>query len=122
MSFLKGGLYYASHLTTVSETYAREITSPEFGCGLEACSPSARANELTGILNGIDNADPRVPRTCGAVRRRRSTGKRVITIMCARNSLAARGPLFGLVARLSPKGVDLVLNAETIVNAGARSW
>ena len=35
LSFLKGGIVYASHLTTVSETYAREITTSEFGCGLE---------------------------------------------------------------------------------------
>jgi len=35
LSFLKGGLVYASHLTTVSATYAREITTDEFGCGLE---------------------------------------------------------------------------------------
>ena len=35
LSFLKGGLVYASHLTTVSATYAREITTEEFGCGLE---------------------------------------------------------------------------------------
>ena len=35
LSFLKGGIVYASHLTTVSETYAREITTRELGCGLE---------------------------------------------------------------------------------------
>src|SRR6201996_2597444 len=61
MSFLKGGLVYASHLTTVSSTYAREITTHEFGCGLEGLL-SARSNalELTGILNGIDESwDPR---------------------------------------------------------------
>src|SRR5258707_783368 len=34
LSFLKGGIVYASHLTTVSETYAREITTRELGCGL----------------------------------------------------------------------------------------
>ena len=38
LSFLKGGIVYASHLTTVSETYAREITTTELGCGLEGCS------------------------------------------------------------------------------------
>jgi len=37
LSFLKGGLVYASHLTTVSATYAREITTAEFGCGPRAC-------------------------------------------------------------------------------------
>src|SRR5258705_421572 len=35
VSFLKGGLVYASHLTTVSATYAKEITTRELGCGLE---------------------------------------------------------------------------------------
>ena len=42
VSFLKAGLIYATHLTTVSATYAREITSPAFGCGLEACCASDR--------------------------------------------------------------------------------
>src|SRR5215475_13941221 len=35
LSFLKAGIFYASHLTTVSGTYAEEITRPEFGCGLD---------------------------------------------------------------------------------------
>jgi len=35
LSFIKAGLVYASHLTTVSQTYAREITTTEFGCGLQ---------------------------------------------------------------------------------------
>ena len=36
ISFLKGGLRYADHLTTVSPTYAREICTPEaFGMGLD---------------------------------------------------------------------------------------
>ena len=61
LSFLKGGLIYASHLTTVSETYAREITTPEFGCGLEGLlRRRSDAAQLTGILNGIDESwDPR---------------------------------------------------------------
>src|SRR6185312_4484720 len=55
LSFLKGGLVYASHLTTVSATYAREITTPEYGCGLEdLLRGRSNASELTGILNGID--------------------------------------------------------------------
>jgi starch synthase len=35
ISFLKAGICYASHVTTVSETYAREITTHEYGCGLD---------------------------------------------------------------------------------------
>ncbi len=61
LSFLKGGLIYASHLTTVSATYANEITTPELGCGLEGLLRGrSNAHELTGILNGIDESwDPR---------------------------------------------------------------
>ena len=35
LSFLKAGIFYASHVTTVSRTYAQEITTPEKGCGLD---------------------------------------------------------------------------------------
>ncbi|MEK5769049.1 glycogen/starch synthase, partial [Acinetobacter schindleri] len=51
LSFLKGGLVYASHLTTVSATYAKEITTAELGCGLEGLLRArSEAAELTGIL------------------------------------------------------------------------
>lgn len=56
MSYLKAGLYYASHITTVSPTYAREITMPEHGCGLHGLLSERAAQErLTGILNGVDD-------------------------------------------------------------------
>jgi starch synthase len=42
VSFLKAGLVYASHLTTVSENYAGEITTPQFGCGLDGLLRCAR--------------------------------------------------------------------------------
>src|SRR5260370_21742992 len=60
MSFLKAGLFYASHLTTVSPTYAREILTPEMGCGLDGLlRQRADRGQLTGILNGIDDSyDP----------------------------------------------------------------
>src|SRR6266540_131866 len=60
VSFLKGGLVYASHLTTVSATYAKEITTRELGCGLEGLlQRRSDAAQLTGILNGIDESwDP----------------------------------------------------------------
>ena len=55
VSFLKAGIFYASHVTTVSETYAREITSWEHGCGLDGLLRTRdERGELTGILNGID--------------------------------------------------------------------
>jgi starch synthase len=53
VSFLKAGIRFADRLTTVSPRYAREILTPEFGCGLDGLLRT-RADDLVGILNGID--------------------------------------------------------------------
>lgn len=127
VSFLKGGLVYASHLTTVSETYAREITTPELGCGLEGLLAKRwRNQELTGILNGID--DTWDPRTCPGLVQPFDAGDwraRSINSNHVRKQFGlalSRGPLFGLVARLVyQKGLDLVLaTAETIIASGGQ--
>jgi starch synthase len=52
-NMLKSGLEFADSITTVSPTYAKEIQTSEYGCGLEGLLKS-RASSLTGILNGID--------------------------------------------------------------------
>lgn len=52
-SFIKGGLALADRLNTVSQTYAKEIRSPEFGCGLDPLL-NFREHDLEGILNGAD--------------------------------------------------------------------
>ena len=127
VSFLKAGLHYSSHLTTVSETYAREITTTEHGCGLHGLlQRRAEAKQLTGILNGIDESWD--SRTCPDLIRPFASGswddKRANAAHLRREfGLAVgRGPLFGLVARLvHQKGVDLVLSAaEAIVQAGGQ--
>ncbi|MFP4497243.1 MAG: glycogen synthase GlgA [Vulcanimicrobiota bacterium] len=54
VSYLKSGIVYADLISTVSETYAREIqTSHEFGLGMEGLLAS-RSDDLYGIINGID--------------------------------------------------------------------
>src|ERR1700724_716170 len=127
MSFLKGGIVYASHLTTVSETYAKEITTSELGCGLEGLlRRRSDAAQLTGILNGIDETwDPRV---CAQLAQPFGAGdwegKRANSDYVRQQfGLAlSRGPIFGLVARLvHQKGVDLVLGAaDEIIEAGGQ--
>jgi starch synthase len=56
LNFLKAGLNLADALSTVSPRYAKEICTPEFGCGLEALL-LRREYELTGILNGVEYAE-----------------------------------------------------------------
>jgi len=53
VNFMKAGIAFADRITTVSPTYAKEILTPEFGCGLEGFLQYHTA-KLTGILNGID--------------------------------------------------------------------
>lgn len=53
VNFMKSGIAYADMITTVSPTYAKEILTPEFGCGLEGFLHHHR-KKLVGIINGID--------------------------------------------------------------------
>lgn len=55
VNFLKAGVIYSDALTTVSPTYAKEILTKEFGCGLEGLL-NAHKEKLVGILNGIDES------------------------------------------------------------------
>src|SRR5207244_3332135 len=115
---------YASHLTTVSATYAKEITTEELGCGLQGLLRlRSNAAQLTGILNGIDESWD--PRFCAQLAQPFGAGdwegKRANADYVRRQlGLAvSRGPIFGLVARLVlQKGVDLVLSAaDEIIDA-----
>jgi starch synthase len=117
MSFLKAGLFYASQVTTVSATYAHEITTPEFGCGLEGLLRTrAERDELAGILNGIDDSwdasrDPELP---SPFTRRQQAGK-AASAHDARETFGlevSRGPLFAIISRLvHQKGIDLAIQA-----------
>jgi starch synthase len=116
LSFMKAGLVYSSKITTVSPNYAREICTPEFGCGLDGVIRD-RAGDLSGILNGVDYAvwNPADARIARAYSVDDLSGKKV----CKRSlqlefglSTEARGPLFAVVSRLtSQKGMDILLAA-----------
>lgn len=116
LSFLKAGLYYASRLSTVSPTYAREIQNAPLGMGLEGLL-ATRSAELVGILNGIDTAewnpagDPHLP--CAYSTRNLKDKLRCKQALQIRMGLQEDpdAPLFGLIARMThQKGLDLVLD------------
>ncbi|MFV0281526.1 MAG: glycogen synthase GlgA [Rhodoblastus sp.] len=124
LSFLKAGVYYADHLTTVSETYAREITTPQFGCGLHGLlSERARQGRLAGILNGIDETwDPRHTHYGEGFEPERWKGRYADYIRGLFGLALSRGPLFAIVSRLvHQKGVDLSIEvAEDILAHGGQ--
>jgi len=127
ISFLKAAAYYADEVTTVSPTYAREITTEPFGCGLHGLMQTrAEAGRLTGIINGIDEswdpaADPYLPYHFDAedIGGKQANADVVRTGLCLRHS---DGPLFGIVARLvHQKGLDVVAEAAgQIVKRGGQ--
>lgn len=116
-NFMKRGIIYADVVNTVSESYAREILTPEYGEGLDKLLLEVRS-KLFGITNGIDyddlnpKTDPLVPYNydVGSVDTR------------AKNKLALQKEfglpededtlVLGMVSRLSEqKGLDILLEA-----------
>jgi starch synthase len=115
LSFLKAGLQLATRLSTVSPTYAREIQDEAFGYGL-APLLRHRADDLRGILNGVDKAlwnpatDPALAAPYAANRlAAKRDNKRALQAEMGLD-VAVDRPLFGIISRLTAqKGLDLVL-------------
>jgi starch synthase len=127
LSMLKGGLQFADAITTVSPTYAREIQTERAGIGLDGML-RARADRLTGILNGIDTAiwdpttDKLLPHPYSASSLQlKSLNKAALQARCGLQQ-RADAMVFGVVSRLtSQKGIDLVLEAlPELVAQGAQ--
>ncbi len=114
ISMIKGGIFFADTIMTVSPNYAREILTPDFGCGLEGVL-KVRREDLIGIANGIDveiwnpEKDEHLPANYSA---KDLSGKQE----CRKALLEETGlaetdkPVYGVVARLTEqKGIDLLL-------------
>jgi starch synthase len=125
VNFLKGGLSYADRVTTVSPTYAREITGIENGMGLDGLL-RYRSGALSGILNGIDDkvwnpaTDALIPgRYALGKLGKRADNK---TALQRRMGLDENPDtlLIGVISRLtSQKGLDMLLDRiDPLVAAG----
>jgi starch synthase len=117
ISFLKAGLVYSDVITTVSKTYSKEIqTSEYYGHGLEGVL-AKRAEDLYGIVNGIDYAEWDPSREASIAKKygvQRPAGK----ADCKRKLLKTIGlraldaPLIGMVTRLvTQKGLDILADS-----------
>ena len=117
INVLKHGILHADAVTTVSPTYAREITTPRYGMGMEQAL-AARGQAVRGILNGVDYEewDPRrdahLPIHYGPQDlARKAELKRNFLLRQNLRPTQGRVPLFGIVSRLtSQKGFDLLID------------
>ena len=114
-SCLKGGLAYADYITTVSDSYAQEIKTQEYGEGLDSLL-NERADVLCGIVNGIDyreynpTTDTMIANKFNKVHAQAEKVKNKLALQ-AELDLAknAETMLVGVVSRLTAqKGFDLV--------------
>jgi starch synthase len=117
MNCLKAGIAYADVITTVSPRYAREITTEQYGCGLDGIL-RRRQEALVGILNGVDydewttTANPYLGHSYTAGDLRGKTANKTELQQEVGLPVRADVPLFGTVARLAEqKGVDIQLGA-----------
>lgn len=113
-NFMKGGLTYAQKITTVSPSYAEEVKTAYYGERLDGLM-RARADDLLGILNGIDTQeyDPATDPEIEARYDVASIDTKLENKLALQRELGlAEGadiPLIGMVGRLSSqKGLDLI--------------
>lgn len=113
-NMLKAGVEQANMVTTVSETYAKEIMDPYFAYGLEDILQK-RSYKLTGIVNGIDTqlynplkddslfqrySDKSLPR-----KHKNKVGLQELVFLPVVDK-----PLVGMVTRLTnQKGMDIIM-------------
>lgn len=117
IGFLKAGLNFADRITTVSPSYADEIKTPEYGCGLDGLLRH-RSGVLSGIINGIDTDtwDPEEDTRIASRFSRKTLASRAGNRTALRRRFGlgsnADGLVIGVVSRLVwQKGLDLLADA-----------
>jgi starch synthase len=114
---LKAGIKFADKVSTVSPTYAREISDSGLGMGLEGAL-RARADRVVGILNGVDYQewdpahDMHLSAHFTASDLRGKAINKEMLIATAQLEIPPSRPLVGMVTRLAEqKGIDLLHDA-----------
>jgi starch synthase len=117
VNLLKGGLYNANVLNTVSEGYADEIKTSHYGCGLENVLRE-RSTDLFGILNGVDYSEWSPETDCYIAANYSAEdlqGKALCKVELQKVMglpEAADLPLFGVISRMvKQKGIDFLAAA-----------
>ena len=128
INLMKSAIQLADAVTTVSETYAREIQTTDFGFGLQGVL-GGRKDTVCGILNGVDYHQwaPEIDAHTYGIHYSAEdlSGKRRIkSRLRAEYHLPDHDdiPLLGMTARfVEQKGIDLITGcAERILNGNAQ--
>ena len=108
------GLSFADVVNTVSETYAREIQTPQYGQRLDPVLRDRR-DRLFGILNGIDvelynpATDPHIASCYDVIRLEKRAANKAALQAQANLEVRSDAPLIGVISRLTDqKGFDLI--------------
>lgn len=120
------GLWAADAIVPVSPTYAGEILTPAYGCGLETYLETRKEN-ITGILNGLDLAsfnpesDKDLAVNYAADSLDDRAGNKHALLQKLGLSSEASVPILGMVGRIDQqKGVDLAI--QVLENLGDHRW
>lgn len=118
INLLKGGILYADEVTTVSKQYSKEMTTREYGFGLDQVLIE-RGKKVVGILNGLDYEvwDPQKDELIHSVyskddldaskMKNKEWLQKEVGFHCS-NEI----PVFGFVGRVShQKGLDLIVQS-----------
>jgi starch synthase len=113
LNLMKAGLVFSDHVTTVSPTYAAEITTPEYGEGLQGVLQARLAQgALSGILNGLD-LERWNPASDADILPMTTTAGKAANVAALRAEFGLdAAPILSAVTRLvSQKGIDLLVEA-----------
>ena len=113
LNLMKAGLNFADHVTTVSPTYAQEITTRRYGEGLEGLMVRlTHEGRLSGILNGLDQ-DRWNPRTDPEIVPFSTPADKAGATAALREEFGLDdAPILAAVSRLADqKGMDLLIEA-----------
>lgn len=116
LNLLKGGIAFSTKVSTVSRRYAREIQTPEWGCGLDGFLRK-RADDVAGIVNGVDYTEwnPGTDKRIAASYTKKDLTGKAVCKRALQKELSlpvSDAPLFGIVSRLVwNKGLDLLVDA-----------
>ncbi len=127
INLMKGGLIGADVLTTVSQTYSKEITTREYGCGFEKILFSRR-RDLFGILNGIDyllwnpETDKNIYENYNVKNLSRKKNNKAALQKETGLAVNKDVPLLGIISRLAyQKGLDLLAEiVKPLLTRGAQ--